>query len=36
MTLRENVPLGQTYDDVNLEVFRLWEVQDVERKCKWV
>jgi hypothetical protein len=36
ITLCENVCSGQTYADVNLEVFRLWELQDLERKCKWV
>jgi len=36
VTLCENVHSGQTYADVTLEVFRLWELQDLERKCKWV
>ncbi len=26
ITLCENVSLGQTYVDVNLEVFKLWEL----------
>jgi hypothetical protein len=28
VTLCENVSLGQTYVEVNLKVFRLWELQD--------
>jgi hypothetical protein len=36
ITFCENFRSGQTYADVNLEVFRLWELQDLDRKCKWV